>query len=114
VNDSMKAVLPGAGGVVAAVGSAICCAGPIVAVLLGVSGAGLSRFEPFSPYFLGATAFFLVLGFWLLDREERAACEPGKPCADPAARRRMKVVLWIATAVAVVVATSPRWLTLIV
>lgn len=114
MNDSMKAVLPGVGGVAAAVGSAICCAGPIVAVMLGVSGAGLSRFQPLSPYFLGATAFFLVLGFWLLDREERAACEPGKPCADPAARRRMKVVLWIATAVAVVVATSPRWLPLIV
>lgn len=113
MRDSMKAALPGVGGVFAAPGSALCCAGPIVAVSLGVSGAGLSAFEPYRPYFLGATAAFLVLGFWLLDREEKTACVPGKPCAYPAIRRRMNVMLWIATAVAVVFATFPSWQTLI-
>ena len=113
VKDSMKAVLPGVGGVVAAAGSALCCAGPVLAVTAGVSGAGLSAFEPFRPYFLGATAFFLVVGFALLDREEKNACEPGKPCADPEVRRRMKLMLWVATGVAVVFATYPTWQTLI-
>lgn len=111
--DSMKAGLPGATAVVAAAGSALCCAGPLLAVSVGISGAGLSRFEPLRPYFLGATAFFLVLGFVLLDREEKNACVPGKPCADPDVRRRMKVVLWIATGVAVVFATFPSWQTLV-
>ena len=109
----MKAALPGAGGVLAAAGSTLCCAGPVVAVGLGVSGAGLSAFEPYRPYFLGATAIFLVFGFLLLDREEKAACVPGKACANPAARRRMKVILWMATAVAVLLATFPSWQTLI-
>lgn len=109
----MKAVLPGIGGVAAAVGSALCCAGPVLAVTLGVSGAGLARFEPLRPYFLGATAVFLVLGFWLLDREERAACEPGRPCADPVVRRRMKITLWVATGFAVLFATYPSWQSLI-
>ncbi len=109
----MKAVVPGAGGVMAAAGSALCCAGPVVAVSLGVSGAGLSAFEPFRPYFLGATAVFLVAGFLMLDREERAACEPGKACADPAVRRRMKITLWVATILAVALATFPTWQTLI-
>ena len=109
----MKAALPGVGGVVAAAGSAVCCAGPVVAVAAGVSGAGLSAFEPFRPYFLAATAFFLVVGFALLDREEKNACEPGKPCADPGVRRRMKVILWVATGLAVVLATFPSWQTLI-
>ncbi len=113
MKDSMKTALPGVGGVFAAAGSALCCAGPVVAVSLGVSGAGLSAFEPYRPYFLAATAFFLVLGFWLLDREEKAACVPGKPCADPAVRRRMNVMLWIATIVAVIFATFPSWQTLI-
>ena len=71
MKNSMRASLPGATGVVAAAGSALCCAGPVLAVTVGVSGAGLSAFEPLRPYFLGATAFFLVLGFVLLDREER-------------------------------------------
>ena len=113
MKDSMKAMVPGVGGVVAAVGSALCCAGPLVAVTLGVSGAGLSTFEPLRPYFLAGTAAFLVLGFVLLDREERAACEPGKPCADPAVRRHMKMILWIATGVAVLFATFPSWQTLV-
>ena len=109
MNDSVKSVIPGVGGVIAAAGSALCCAGPVLAVTVGVSGAGLSRFEPFRPYFLALTAASLVIGFWLLDREEKAACVPGKPCADPAVRRRMKIILWVATIVAVVLATSPRW-----
>lgn len=34
-----KAALAATGGVVAAIGSALCCAGPLVAVFLGLSGA---------------------------------------------------------------------------
>ena len=109
----MKVVLPGVGGVFAALGSAVCCAGPAVAVGLGISGAGLAAFEPYRPYFLSATAALLLLGFWLLHREEKSACVPGKHCADPAVRRRMKVLLWIATVVAVVLATFPRWQSLV-
>ena len=109
-----KTLFSAGGGIVAAGFSALCCAGPVLAVTAGVSGAGLaSTFEPLRPYFLGGTAFFLILGFLLLDREERKACEPGKACAEPAVRRRMKTILWIATGVAVVFATFPQWQTLI-
>lgn len=38
-----KTVFSSAGGLTAAVGSTLCCAGPLVAVLLGVSGAGPAR-----------------------------------------------------------------------
>jgi mercuric ion transport protein len=109
VKDTIKSVMPGVGGIVAAAGSALCCAGPVVAVTLGVSGAGLSRFEPMRPYFLALTAASLVFGFWLLDREEKAACEVGKPCASPVVRKRMKITLWVATGMAVVLATFPSW-----
>ena len=113
MKGSMRAVVPSVGGVAAAVGSALCCGGPVVAVTLGVSSAGLSAFEPFRPYFLGATALFLIGGFVMLDREEKAACVPGKPCADPSTRKRMKITLWVATMLAVVFATFPRWQTLL-
>ena len=105
-----KTTLTAAGGVTAAFASALCCAGPILAVSVGVSGAGLaSTFDPLRPYFLAATAVLIGFGFFLLDREEKRACEPGKACADPRARRRMKGMLWIATVIAVVFATFPRW-----
>ena len=106
----IKATMTAFGAVGAAVASALCCVGPLVAITLGVSGAGLSStFEPLRPYFLGATGLFLFGGFYLVDREERIACDTDKPCADPKVRRRTKTVLWIATVIAAVAATYPTW-----
>ncbi len=105
-----KTVLATAGGVAAAIGSALCCAGPLVAVALGMSGAGLAAtFEPLRAYFVAGTVLALGSGFFVLRREERKACEPGTPCALPITRRRMKRVLWIATALAVLLVTFPWW-----
>jgi len=105
-----KTLFAAGGSIAAAFASALCCAGPLIAVAAGVSGAGIaSTFEPLRPYFLAATALLLGLGFYLLRREERKACEPGKPCADPAARRRMKIMLWTATVIAIVFASYPTW-----
>ena len=106
----VKTILAAFGGVTTALVSALCCAGPLLAVSVGVSGAGLAAtFEPLRPYFLGGTAVFLALGFVALHREEQNACEPDKPCATPRVRQRMKIVLWIGTAFAVVFATYPTW-----
>jgi mercuric ion transport protein len=98
------------GGVVAAVGSALCCAGPLVAVALGLSGAGLAAtFEPLRPYFVAGTVLSLGAGFAVLRREDQRACDPGTLCASPVARRRMKLALWIATAIAIPLLTFPWW-----
>ena len=105
-----KTFLAAGGGITAALASALCCAGPLIAVSLGVSGAGIAaRFEPLRPYFLAATAMLLASGFWLVRREERRACEPGTVCASPTARRNMRVMLWVATTIAAILATFPTW-----
>ena len=105
-----KTYLAAGGGITAALASALCCAGPLIAVSLGVSGAGIAaRFEPLRPYLLAATAILLALGFWLLRREESRACEPGTVCASPTARRNMRVMLWVATTLAAIFATFPTW-----
>jgi mercuric ion transport protein len=109
-----KTILATAGGVAAALGSALCCAGPLFAVALGLSGAGLAAtFEPLRPYFVAGTGLALGFGFFVLRREERKACEPGPRCASPITRRRMKRVLWIATALAVLLVTFPWWSALV-
>ena len=114
MRDELKAWGPGGGAVAAAFASVLCCAGPLLAVTVGVSGAGLAAtFTPLRPWFLGATAAFLLLGFWLLDREEKQACEPDRPCAGPEVRLIMRRVLWLATAVSVLFATYPRWQSLL-
>jgi mercuric ion transport protein len=105
-----RTILAAIGGIGAAFASALCCAGPLIAVSLGLSGAGFATtFAPLRPYFLAGTALFLGLGFFLLYREGRKACEPGKPCAEPKTRRRMKFTLWIATGFAALFATYPTW-----
>lgn len=105
-----KTIAVSVGGVFAAVGSALCCVGPLVAVALGVSGAGLAAtFDPLQPYFIAATGLFLGAGFWLLRREEAKACSPGTACASPGIRRRMKAMLWVATAVAIPLMTFEWW-----
>lgn len=105
-----KAVLAAVGAVAAAFGSALCCAGPLIAVSLGLTGAGLAgAMEPLRPWFLAGTGVFLGSGFFLLRREDAKACEPGKPCAAPSVRRRMRAMLWIATGLAAVFATYPTW-----
>ena len=105
-----KTVLAATGGVAAAVASTLCCVGPLVAVALGVSGAGLAAtFEPLRPYFVGGTVLALGFGFVAVSREEKRACEPGTLCASPIVRRRMKWALWIATIVAIPLVTFPWW-----
>ncbi len=105
-----KTVLAATGGIAAAVASALCCAGPLVAVALGLSGAGLAAtFEPLRPYFVASTVLALGFGFVVLHLEERKACEPGTLCASPVARRRTKGALWIATIVAIPLVTFPWW-----
>ena len=105
-----KPILAAVGGVTAAVASALCCAGPLVAVLLGFSGAGLATtFEPLRPFFLVGATLSLGGGFAWLRREERTACEPGKVCADPRVRLRVRLMLCLATAMALVLGSFPWW-----
>ncbi len=105
-----KTVLAATGGVAAALASALCCAGPLVAVTLGLSGAGLAAtFEPLRLYFGVGTVLALSFGFVVVHREEKKACEPGILCASPVARRRMKWALWIATIVSIPLLTFPWW-----
>ena len=105
-----RTALAATGAVVAAVVSTLCCAGPLVAVALGLSGAVLAAtFEPLRPYFIAGTVLALAFGFVELRREEKRACEPGTLCASPIARRRMKWALWVATIVAIPLVTFPWW-----
>lgn len=110
ITTGSKATIASVGGILAAVGSTLCCAGPLVAVTLGLSGAGLATtFEPLRPWFVGGTALSLGYGFFTLRREETRRCEPGSLCASPVARRRMRALLWSATMIAIPLLTFPWW-----
>lgn len=108
-----SSLLASVGAVGSALASALCCAGPLLYVSLGV-GAGLaSTFEPLRPWFLGGAVLLLALGYRAVYGRSAEACVAHGECeTEEEARRalkRRKFGLWVATALVVVFATFPTW-----
>jgi hypothetical protein len=74
-----------------------------------MSGAALSGFLPYRPFFVVASVGLLWLALHLVEREDAMACEPDETCASSLTRRRARSLLWIATAISVVFLSSPLW-----
>lgn len=108
--------LPIIGGILAAIGASICCAGPLILLMLGISGSWISNltlFEPFRPFFLmGVFALFGFAGWKVHQPVE--SCEPDTACATPQVRRRRQIIFWMAAIVAIVLVTSNYWIILFV
>ncbi len=95
-----------AGGI-AAILASTCCLGPLVLVMLGVSGAwigNLTLLEPYRPFFIGAALVALFLAYRRIFRLTRA-CKPGEVCAVPQVRAAYKMIFW-GVAVLVVIAVA--------
>jgi mercuric ion transport protein len=98
-------------GILAAVGASICCVGPLVLLALGVSGAwigSLTALEPYRPFFIGLTLFFLALAFYRLYFARRA-CTPGSACANPRTLKHQRLAFWIVTVLVLGLISVP-WL----
>ena len=117
----------GRSGALAAVGAvgagflaSLCCVGPLLFVMLGVGAGVASRFEPLRPVFTALTIGLLAVGFYIVYGRKRmpagetAACAPDGSCAVPRSRARDKMLLWVATVLALVFLTFPRWSVLLV
>jgi mercuric ion transport protein len=97
------------GGIIASLIASLCCVGPLVLTILGVSGAAvLSKFEAIRTPMIGLVlVLFGVAGFALY--RKRNSCEPGSICADPKKFRKMVVFYWLGLLVAILGITSPSW-----
>ena len=103
---------PIVGGLLAAIGASLCCAGPFVLLMLGVSGSWISTltaFEPFRPYFIAVVVGLFLWAGWQVHRPI-ASCPESSACALPAKRRRYQVIFWFVTVVAALLVSSPYWL----
>ena len=75
----------------------MCCVGPLVLLMLGVSGSwigSLTAMEPFRPYLIVLTLLFLGLAFrkvYLVPQQ----CAPTSTCADPAVSKRQRITFWV-------------------
>src|SRR6266481_8711342 len=98
-----KEKLTAVGSVIAAVAASICCIGPLVAVMLGVGSlAAASGLQKWRPLFLGVTFVLLGVAWYLTYRKPRIeGCAEGTACATKPSAKAGKVVLWIATGLAI-------------
>lgn len=91
--------------------ASVCCIGPILLAVLGIGGAGLLvKFEPYRPYFMGFTVLLLGAGFYFAYFRKPVVAEGDVDecgCEQPQKKQWGKVMLWIATVVAIVAMASP-------
>lgn len=88
-----------AAGALAAIGASVCCVGPLVLLLLGISGAwasSLLAFEPYRPFFIGLAIVFLGLAFRKLYLAPQV-CASDAACTDPLVLKRQRLIFWIVT-----------------
>lgn len=110
--DSNRLSLPIAAGLLAAVGAGLCCVGPLVLLMLGISGAwiaNLTLLEPYRPLFIGLVLVLFAWAGWKVYRPVED-CEPGTACATPRVRKRRQILFWSAAGVALVLLTSNLWI----
>jgi mercuric ion transport protein len=97
-----------AGGLAAIVASA-CCLGPLVLVMLGVSGAwigNLTALEPYRPIFVGVALIAMFFAYRRIFRPAQS-CRPGEVCAVPRVRAIYKLIFWIVAGLVVVALAFP-------
>ena len=99
-------------GAAAAIGASACRAGPLVLVLIGVSGAWGSRLlalAPLQPFFVAAAVAAFGFAFHRLYLQRGEVCAPGQVCAIPAVRTRQRVICWIFAVAATALMTFPLY-----
>lgn len=99
------------GGFVAGILASVCCVGPLVLVLAGVSGAWISNLTLLEPYrwiFIGIALVFIALAWRRIYRVPAAAdCGPGTACALPQANRVYRVMFWVISALVLLAFAFP-------
>lgn len=87
------------GSLVAGFLASICCIGPVVFAILGLSGVTfIQKIEQYRTIFIGVSALLLGIAFYFTYRKKPAEeCDPESFCANPKSDRINKIVLWVAT-----------------
>ncbi|MDX1506650.1 MAG: mercuric ion transporter MerT [Woeseiaceae bacterium] len=109
MDDTKTGRFPLLAGGLAAILASICCLGPLVLLMLGISGAwigNLTALEPFRPMFIGAALVALFFAYRRIFRPADA-CEPGEVCAVPQVRTAYKVIFWMVTVLVVIAMAFP-------
>jgi mercuric ion transport protein len=92
-----------AGGL-AAILASTCCLGPLVLLMLGISGAWISNLTalaPYQPLFLGAALVALVFAYRRIFRPV-TECKPDEVCSLPQVNTTYKMLFWAVAALVLI------------
>ena len=100
------------GGLLAAVGASICCVGPLLLLMLGISGTWISTltaFEPYRPLFIITVVGLFI---WAGRQVHRSIeqCSDGSVCAIPEKRRQYQTIYWTVVSASSILVLSPYWI----
>ncbi len=101
-------------GGLAAILASTCCLGPLVLVLLGISGAwigNLTALEPYRPLFIAAALIALTFAYLRIFRRAHV-CRPGEVCAVTQVQTTYKLIFWAVAALVVIALAFPHVLPL--
>ncbi|MCF6324016.1 MAG: mercury transporter MerT [Gammaproteobacteria bacterium] len=96
-------------GVIAGITASACCLGPLVLLMLGISGSwigNLTAMEPYRPIFIGLTLLFLGLALRKLYFIPQS-CAVDKSCARPANLRKQRILFWFITSLIIAMVAFP-------
>jgi mercuric ion transport protein len=96
-------------GGVAAILASTCCLGPLVLLMLGISGAwiaNLTALEPFRPIFIGVAVVALLLSYRHVFHPA-VACPPGAVCAIPRVRTAYKALFGLVVVLLLIAVSYP-------
>lgn len=98
------------GGLLAGIGAAGCCLGPLALATFGLAGGGLlMALEDYRPWFIAAAVGSLAAGFWFSSRTRKTAgADCG--CELPRPARTARLILWGASLVVALLVASPHLL----
>lgn len=98
------------GAVLAAIGTSLCCFGPLLFVVLGLGAFGAAAaFETARPYLLSAAVLLLGFGFYRVYFRRQPTCGPGEVCEAKPVSRASRIGLWIGTIAVLAFALSPYY-----
>src|SRR5690349_950858 len=84
-----------------------CCVFPVALSFLGASGlAFAASLTPYRPYFMGLTVISLAAAFYFTYRPQ-GDCSIDDACAAPKRRRFQVTLLWLVTALVVLLLVFP-------
>lgn len=96
---------------VSAILASACCLGPLLLLMLGISGAWigtLTLLEPYRPFFIGLSFIALALS-WRHVWRSPEDCIPGQLCAKPEVKWSYRV-LYVVVVLLLFVAISFPWI----